>query len=246
MKGLWIALAILGGIVLLAVLVLFFAKIKIRLRYKDELELTATFLGIPVPLFEDPPNVLGKKDLSRCHNPERVLERELKKRRNAAKRALKKKRKSAQSTIERHARGEAAEPLSLKESIELIFALLKSLYRATKGELNIHVKRMHLHIASEDAAKTAILYGVAVQGAAYFLDWIERHFNKLQRKKGAMEIIPDYTARSTTAQIDIVCTLYLSQYVRILAKFGTIDTEHQLKKWQKALRRVTVRIPSDV
>ena len=246
MIALWIALAILGVLLLLLVFLLFFAKIKIRLRYKEELDLTATFLGFPVPLFEEPPNVLGKKDLSRCRNPERVLERELKRRRNAAKRALKRSRKNAGRIVERHARGEAPQPLSLMENLQLIFALLRALCRATKGELNIRVKRMKICIATDDAAKTAIVYGVAVQSAAYVLDWIERHFNLLRRKDGDMEIVPNYLARTTTADIDVVCTLHIWQYVRILAKFGTIDTEHQLKKWQRALRRVSVRIPYDV
>ena len=91
----------------------------------------------------------------------------------------------------------------------MIAALLKKLYAVTRGRLCIRVKRMHLSIATDDAAKTAVLYGVVVQSAAYILQFIQTHFAKIERKPGAMNIRADYLTQKTHVDIDIEFSIRL-------------------------------------
>lgn len=232
MKLLWIILAVLAGLILLVAALLIFGKAKLRIICREKVKLVAYVFGIRFTLISSEKKKPKEKNLSRCHNPDRVLKKELRRRRKAAMQALKKRekaaKKAAKKALKKKQKQEQAAQVpapNLKENLEMVAVLLKKLHRATKGKVDIHVRKMKISVGTDDAAKTAILYGAVVQSAAYLLQWIDHSFAEIRRNPGDMEITPDYVSGKCHADIDITCSLYLSQIlgiaVRMLSAYRT-------------------------
>ena len=239
MTALWIVLGVLLGLILLVCLVCFFGKARVRIRYDRELRVIAYIFGIPFySIGEDKEPKRKKKNLSRCRNPERALQKELKRQKKAMKKAyrkaLNKKKKTAKLALEKKRLRQDAPSLGIKVELEIILELLKTLRDYTKGKIFIRVRRMKIRIATEDAAKTAILYGAVLQSATCILEVIDQYFNPIHRKDGDMEIFPDYLATASEATINIECSMRLVQFLDLLIN---LQEAHETAT-ARAVRRV--------
>lgn len=242
-----VILSIIGLVFLIAAL-LIFGKAKIRIVCREKLRVVLYVLGIPITLVSDKKKEEPKtKDLSRCYNPEGILKRTLRRKRRATKKALAKQkkaeRKKALRAAKRKAKKEAKKQSdspapSITENFTMITALLKRLYRATNGRLHVRVRKLHVGIGTGDAAKTAVLYGVVVQSAAYLLGWIGSHFIHIKRDDGALRIAPDYLSEKTRANIDIICSIHLSAALGIGIRMLFSYLSEKSKATKKAAARV--------
>ena len=244
MHPLLIVLICIGGFFALLALLILFGSAKVRISYRTKPRVVVSVLGIPFTVLSDKEPEGAKTDLSRCRNPQRVLRRELKRQKRLAAKAEKKRQKAALKAAEKAKRkkekkAQAAKVPSpnLKENLDMILALLKRLYRVTRGKIGIHVKRLSVSVGTDDAAKTAILYGVAVSGIASITEFIERSFTHVKHKKGDMQVGVDYTSGKTRAEIDIICSIRFFRALGIGIKM--------LFAWRreraKALRRARER-----
>ncbi len=239
MIGLWIALAV----VALLVLVILFGSVKVRIVCREKLRVVASVCGIRFTLVSDKePKKKEPRNLSKCRNPEAVLRRELRRQQKEARRAerkrLKAEKKAAKKAKKKALAAEkrVANP-NLKENLEMILALLKKLYTVTRGKLRIRVRRMHITVGAEDAAKTAILYGVILQSASYILNFIEEKFNHIRRKAGEMSIEPDYISGKSHADIDIACSVKLRRLIAIGLGMLLSFNKERTRAYQKAAIR---------
>ena len=219
MNVLWIVLGILFGLILLVAFLFFFGKVRLRIRYiNGKLQTKAYVCGIPFNLLEDEEEV-EKKNLSRCRNPERALKKELKRQKRAAKRAyreeVRKKKRIAKRALARHRNQRRVPKTGLKEDLQVIWEILKTFRERTRGRILIRVRKMQIRVGSEDAAKTAILYGVILQSVSCILEWIDKSYNTIHRNDGDMEIVPDYLSDSCRATVDIECSMYISQFLEM-------------------------------
>ncbi len=213
---LWITLSILAALLLIALLLFFLGHAKLRVVCRERLRVVAYICGIPLTLVSDKEKEQPEPpDLSSCRNPERALRKELKRQRKLAekarKRRLRAQRKAAKRANRRekqHAKRPTATP-NLKENLEMISALLRDVYRETHGKIRVKFRRMHIYVGSEDAAKTAILYGVILQSTAYLLEFADSHFLVSEHREGDMTVEADYSADTCHADIDIVCSARL-------------------------------------
>ena len=237
MTALWIVLGVLLGLILLVSLLFFVGKAGIRIRYDETLRVTLYVFAIPIQLVGKDRKSDEKKNLSRCRNPERVLKKELKRQKKAAKKAykkaLEKKKRAAEHALQKKLEKANTPALGIKANLEIIHELLKTLRDGTTGRINIRVRQLKIRIATEDAAKTAILYGVVLQSASYLLEWIDSSFNQVRRNTKEMEIVPDYLTTSTTAKIDIHCSMRIFRLAFLV--FDLFNTHKEEKS--KAIRR---------
>ncbi len=239
MIGLQIALAV----VALLVLVILFGSVKVRIVCREKLRVVASVCGIRFTLVSDKePKKKPPRNLSKCRNPEAVLRRELRRQQKEAQRAERKRLKAERKAAKRAkkkalaAEKRAVNP-NLKENLAMILALLKKLASATRGKLRICVRRMHLTVGTEDAAKTAILYGVILQSASYILNYIEEAFNHIRRKPGDMSIEADYTAGECRADIDIACSVKIFRLISIgLTMLLSYNKERTIAYQKAAIR----------
>ena len=92
MTALITILIILGVILVAAVLIFFFGNAKIRLICNDQIRVLLSVCGIPFTIYPDKKDSTPKpKNLARCHNPQAVLQRELRRQKRAQEKAERKK-----------------------------------------------------------------------------------------------------------------------------------------------------------
>ncbi len=248
---LWIILWSILAIIALPVLVILLGSIRVRIVYREKVKVQVGTCGVNITVVSDKEKKEKKpRRLEKCKNPEKVLQRELKKQQKAAEKAAKKaeakrrkaklkkaqkKAKKAEQAKEAH-KPKGPKP-TIKENLDMILALLKKLYRVTRGSIKLHFRKMHIAIGTGDAAKTALTYGVVVQSASYLLNFIEATFTHLKRDFGDMTIYPDYTASKTTVDIDIVCKIK----IRKLISIGVSMALAFLKEWKAVKKKAALR-----
>lgn len=212
MHPLLIVLTVLGGLLLLLLLLLLLGHARVRIRCPGKsLRVTLSVCGIPFTLLSDAEKEIpDPKDLE---HPEALLRRERRRQRRAEKRAEKKRLRAREKAAKRAEqkrtqRNDQPSP-NLKEKLEMILALLQLLYRETGGKLRLRVRHLHLWVGTDDAAKTAILYGAVLQSATYLLQWIDTHLLRIDRREGAMTVEPDFVSGKCHADIDLTCSIRL-------------------------------------
>ena len=198
MKGLLIAAAILAFILLF--------KCKITIAYTDCLTLTVTLLGIPfriLPKKQKKVNV-RKYNLRRMRKKaeKRRLARAKKARADREKAALKKRRKAEQKEAKK---GQPKPPLG--EIIHMVLELIKVVFARLGRHLRIDVARLRLVVATGDAAKTAVLWGAVCPAVGALLELLNRITNLHTVKDCVIDVVPDFTAETFTADICISFSL---------------------------------------
>ena len=241
MNALIIALAIVLGLVLLLLLLILLGRAKIRIICQGKIRVIASIYGIRFTLYSDRPK--KKRLVHRCDDPDKILARELRRQKRALRKKQKKlvkKLKKKQTKKNRQARRGQPDPNPF-ENLQMIQALIKKLYTLTRGAVRIKVRRMHIYIGTEDAAKTAVTYGMVVHAASCTLELIDTCFTKIRRKDGAMKIVPNFLSETTTSDIDISASISLQRAVSIgLGMYSAYKAERRLAL-AKARARVLER-----
>ena len=204
MNGWLIVLSVIGGVLLLLLSTVCAGIVEARIRYEGGLVVSIHFLGFRKTVFSSEKTAEKPlRDIAGCPNPERLLKKEEKRRRKAEKEA-ERKRKKQEKQGKKPAKKAGPEPTpNPKENLDMILAILKRAYALTKGKLRFDFRKLHLRIATGDAASTAILYGVVLQSAAYLLQWVQDHYNEIHRRKGDMTIEPDYLSEKSSIDLDL-------------------------------------------
>ncbi len=239
MQALWITLSAIGGLLLLCIAAIFFGSVKLRITCLEKPKITASFLGIRVTLLSDKKERPATKDLSTCHNPNRALKKELARQRKEAERARRKREKIAKRKAMHKAEKQMTEQATpnILENLEMIRSLLKKLYKKTRGKIKIRIQKLLISIGTEDAAKTALTYGIVLQSTAILLQWIQDNFTELHRKPGSVQIQADYLSGKSHAEIDMICSVRVFRALKIAYGMLTAYKAEKSKAIKKAKKR---------
>ena len=103
---LMIILAVLGGILLLTLLLLFFGSARIHIICCEKLKVVAWICGVPITLFSNESKAKKKKSkkLPRCRNPEAALKKELRRRASEEKKAERKRKRAEKKAAKKKAK----------------------------------------------------------------------------------------------------------------------------------------------
>jgi len=100
-----------------------------------------------------------------------------------------------------------------KYSIPEIFDFVKEigtvLLKKSKKHFKVRIYKINVILASEEAEKTALLYGAAVQAAYYLYEFLNYNF-KIRSKPDSIKIIPDFAKTKTSFEINIKFYMKLS------------------------------------
>ncbi len=198
MTGLIIALAILLFITLILLI-----RLKIVIDFHgDDVKLILKVLGIPIKLM---PRKEKKKKLRLSeYSYKAIRKRKKKEERKKEKAALKAEKKSEKEAAKQK---KAKEKQPLSETISFICGLVKYLLGKFFGHLRIDVTEIKITVGSEDAAKTAIMYGVISQATAVLLDILGAITNVKRHYKSEVAVTADFTAEKIRADINIAFSL---------------------------------------
>lgn len=239
-----IILIALGVILLSAVLILFVGNASFRIISSDKLRVVASICGFRFTLYPDKKKEPKKpKNLARCRNPQAILRRELRRQERAKEKAERKKAKAARRAAKRNEKKigipqKYCPTPNLKENLEMILALVKKFYHKTRGKIKIKIRKMHIRVAADEAAHTALLYGVAVQLVSYIIGYVETNYTTVQRNDDDLSVVPDYNSSECSADIDIVFSAKIWRALLItIDMVEAYDKEKKIAYRKAALRR---------
>lgn len=236
-------LIILGVILITAVLLLFLGNASIRILSQDQLRVLISVCGIRFTIYPDKKNAPKKpKNLARCRNPEAILKRELRRQQKAREKAARKKVRAAKRAAKR-AEKKIGIPKkycpvpNLKENLEMVLALAKKLVHKTRGKVKIKIKKLHIRVATNDAAHTALLYGVVVQLVSYLIGFVEQNYTSIQRRDGDLAVEPDYNTSECSANIDLVLSAKIWRAIIIIIEMIDAYDVEKKRTYRKAALR---------
>ena len=203
MKYVWIALGVLGALLVILLLALLFGKAKIRIAASaTKVKVMISICGIRIWILPLKKGIL--KDGKDSKIARKMQEK------SKQKKELKQKKKAA------------GEPIpNLLENLQLIFSLLKTVQAKVKDKFTIRVRKFRVEVATPDAAQTAILYGAVVGACSLFWEWVQSSLAVVQRRRGAMQVVPNYLKTQSSAEIDIV--LKMRGLKALFTVFSIID-----------------------
>ena len=216
-----IALYIIGGIVL------FFAFIaslraEILIAYSDDLALTIRVLGIPIKIL---PKKKKKVKISAYSRKNRAKyeasekEKALKK----AKKNSEKKKKKEEAKAKKKA-DKAAGKEKPKKPIGDIIEMIKDLVAVAVGRfakhLRIRIARLHIGVATGDAATTAILYGAIAPTVACIAALLDSTSTLRHPAKSDVDIHADYLSERMQIDVEIGFSICVWQVFDVLFRTG--------------------------
>ncbi len=213
MKG-WMILAV----ILLCLWLIGRIRANIILIYDGQFTVRVKMLGITVRLLPKKKKIIHPDDFSpekyrrlQAREEKKRIKREAKRNRKEAKRSAKK----ADSAVSpEKAKGTSKKKKGIDQILDLVYMLLDALKPLGKSfgrHFEVEAVKLKIKVGSEDAAKTAILYGILVQAVAYGLEILSSLINVHIRKKNreAICVNADFTAERITADLHLILKLRL-------------------------------------
>lgn len=192
MSALYIILFIIAGIVLLLSI-----PVGINLVLEDELRVYLRVLFLKFKLYPSK----KKKFNQRKHEKK------------------KKKKESAKSPVLKE-RDEIKSKPTLLENISTITEIVRTFFKHFSKHLHVKLTKIHIKVATPDAAETAILYGAVSGAVACLVELIDSITNLGRIKQSSIAVEPDFLSEKSSARLNI--SLYINSFGAIIVILRTL------------------------
>ena len=199
MTALYIKEAILLLLLLIAML-----RVKITVSYTTAVAVHVRILFLRFPLYPQKKKVSVKRYRYKAYQ-KRLLKQRKKEREKAKNKQPVAKKKKARPP--------------LKASLRLYTYLFRSLYKRFLHYFRIDIAKLHITVATGDAAQTAILTGVASQFVAYVLEILQNHANFRSSYRTDISVTPDFLGEKSTAECDITFSMRVLEILDLGIRF---------------------------
>ena len=202
----WIFLSVMAALFLIAI-----CPLNVVLSYSGDLTLYLQVLFVKIAIIPQKINKPRKKRSPRA-------KKTVKKKPSPAKSAQKKAEKK--SFVQRIA-GEFQEVHLAKQGggITSVLALVRGIagvmLKYTGKTLRVRAHRIDICVGSDDAAKTAMLYGAISQALSYTTEFLRTH---MHFKVRTIAVRADYTAEQTTADIKLTFSIRIYQVLSLMMR----------------------------
>ncbi len=206
-----IILAVFAGLLLISVILFFAVRVKAVIIYNadDGFRLRVSVLSFKILDSEEKD---GEEEGKKVRVSDFRLDRIKRKKKKAAKKKIK-----ASAERER-------QPWDINNIIKIIRLILSTFFDRYAKFLSVKAVRLKIGVATGDAASTAILYGIVVQGVAYIIEIINNITNLKSLRFSEINVYPDYISESFSADIKIVLRLPVWCTVSVLLKSGIFSS----------------------
>ena len=191
-SALYIILFIIAGIVLLLSI-----PVGINLVLEDELRVYLRVLFLKIKLYPSK----KKKFNQRKHEKK------------------KKKKESAKSSVLKE-RDEIKSKPTLLENISTITEIVRTFFKHFSKHLHVKLTKIHIKVATPDAAETAILYGAVSGAVACLVELIDSITNLGRIKQSSIAVEPDFLSEKSIARLNI--SLYINSFGAIIVILRTL------------------------
>ena len=222
-----IALYIIGGILL------FFAFIaslraEVLIAYSDDLALTIRVLGIPIKILPKKNKKVKISAYSRKNRAKYEAAEKEKALKKAKKKKDKKKKKEEAKAKKKadKAAGKAKPKKPIGDIIDMIRDLVAVAVLRFSKHLRIRVARLHIGVATGDAASTAILYGAIAPAVACIAALLDSTSTLRHPARSDVDIHADYLSEKMQIDIEIGFSICVWQVFDILFRTGFRLVKH--------------------
>ncbi|MCI8589945.1 MAG: hypothetical protein HFE77_04460 [Clostridiales bacterium] len=105
---------------------------------------------------------------------------------------------------------------TILDTVQMVAQIIKAIKDRFFRYLKIKITQFTFVVASDDAAKTAILYGIAVQAVQYIIVLLDEITNVEYKQNTSIAVSCDYTAGKTYFALDITLSLRVWQILTVL------------------------------
>ena len=219
-------------IVIGAILLFFALLLCLRVRFiitlRESVSLTLCVLFLRIRLFPKKKKKLKWRNYSPRRAQKTAARRARKEARRAAKKAKKKQEKHLLAEKEPH------KAATLTEKLVLVRALAATLFRKTGRHLKLTAARLHIRVATGDAASTAILYGAVSGVLASLLALLDR-ITALRAAPPQVSVTADYLAEKPSADVRLVLSMRV--WGALATLFSVAISYLRTKSAQKAAKK---------
>ena len=124
------------------------------------------------------------------------------------------------------------EQLSLRDELRLVRALLQTIVRRRKKWLRLHAARLHVRVATGDAATTAVLYGVVCQSLSYLLALLDG-IARVKAREPEVSVIADFEGERPSLAVKIVLALRMIDVLLAVRHLKRSDKEEAQKQQEQ-------------
>lgn len=216
-----------GWLIALAVVVLILVlKISVRVRMLDDV---ALWLGVGIfriKLFPSKEKNLKLSDYKIKKFRKNKAKEEAAARKNKKKKSDKKEKSKEQNTTDKVKKVLDKSSDSEKPKRDIIglvtklIEVVKIFFARFGHHLHINVKRVHIIVASPDAATTAMLYGAVCGAVQCLLELLYNCIHLKLPKSEELQVVPDFTSEKLSAEVDITFSFRLWQLFDIMIRSG--------------------------
>lgn len=158
--------------------------------------------------------------------------------RKAARKAAKKAKKAAKKDAQAPRRSShlaLLQGMTLREKIRTVRGLLALLVRYTRKYLRLHAARVHVSVATGDAATTAVAYGAVSQSLSYLLALLDR-ITRLKATTPQVAVRADFTGERSALDMRLVLSIRVWQL--LATAVGILFALEKTKKRKKHTKSV--------
>ena len=230
----WIViLAILVFLILLSLI-----HVQITIEYNESLCVYAKVMRI----FRIPITPAKEKKIKLSdYSDKAIAKREKLQREKIARKAQKKQEKKQQKLEKKKRKKEHPEEeqteRTLAENLSLIIDIVKVLLQRFFKHLRIDLSRIHISIVGEDAAQTAILYGVVCQSVAYLLELLKRFKTVSTPSLPDVSVTPDWIGEKTQVDIKLSFSLRVGHVLDIIFRVIIRAIKHLFRDMKRKQNR---------
>ena len=116
-----------------------------------------------------------------------------------------KKKASKQHIIKQ--KNETEKKSSLLDKISFIKEIISVFLNTFSNHLEVNIKKLHIKIATDDAARTAILYGALSGTVAGIIELIDSYTNLKKLDKCSIIVEPDFLSENCETDINITLSI---------------------------------------
>ncbi|MBQ8497483.1 MAG: hypothetical protein IJ489_08535 [Clostridia bacterium] len=215
MTGLWILLGI-----FLFFFILFAVPIHVIVGLSDEVSAALRILCFKIKLFPRPKR--PKKKPKPPKDPKKHAQKLAKKKAKKERKDLEKAEKKAAKKAEKKAK-KAAEPKKKRDIVGLVKLLLKvigAFLRSFPKHFRIRIHDYEITVASDDAAKTAVMYGAVYALSQKLFNDLKRWKNFKIKRNASLRIDTDFLAEKTRANVKIEFILSIGGVLAMVLAAG--------------------------
>ena len=222
-----IALYIIGGILLFFTFIALL-RAEVVIAYSNELALTVRVLGIPIKILPKKKKKIkisaySRKNRAKYEAAEK--EKALKKAKKKKEKKIKKDAAKAQKKADKAA-GKTKPKKPIGETIDMILDLVKVAVGRFAKHLRIRIAKLHIGVATGDAASTAILYGAIAPSVACIAALLDSTSTLRHPARSDVDIHADYLSEKMQINIEIGFSICVWQLFDVLFRTGFALVKH--------------------